>query len=389
MALGIEGTSTAVSPAPARLSPEAPAAAGSRLACLDALRGWDMFWIIGADRVIRALGSGSDNSFLLALREQFEHVEWEGCRFYDLIFPLFLFMIGVSIPYSYSKRLAAGESKRTLYRHILVRAAIMVFFGMMITGNLLSLNYARLDISYSVLQVLAIGYVVASILYLNLAVRTQIVTTAGMLIAFWALMTFVPVPGHQPGVYAPGATFGDWLNAQILGNWQVKYPNSWILNTLTYGSTAMLGVFAGLLLRASKQHRQKLLWLTALGAGCLLAGYLWSFQFPIIKRRWTSSYVLYAGGWSYLLLALFYWIIDVKGYRRWTFPFVVIGMNSIAAYMGWGLFSSAFRRAAEVFTNGLKQYVPGWHDVITWAVAMSFFWLVLYWMYRKRTFLRI
>jgi predicted acyltransferase len=372
--------------APARTVTPAPS---TRLVSLDALRGWDMFWIIGADRVIRSLGENSASPVLLFLREQFEHVEWEGFHFYDFIFPLFLFLIGVSIPYSFARRLAGGERKGSLYRHILLRAAIMVFFGMMITGNLLQYRWDTLDISYSVLQVLAIGYVVASLMYLNLALRTQIAATAGMLVLFWALMTFAPAPGHVIGVYRPGATFGDWLNDALLGNWQINYPNSWILNTLTYGATAMLGVFAGRLLRSAKPAARKLLILVALGAVCLAAGYLWSYQFPIIKRRWTSSYVLAAGGWSYLLLALFYWVVDMKGYRRWTFPFVVIGMNSIAAYMGWGLFSGAFRRAAEVFTNGLKPYVGGWHDPITWTLAMLMFWLVLYFMYRQRIFLRI
>lgn len=368
---------------------ERTTAPGTRLVSLDALRGWDMFWIIGADRVIRALAEKSDNPVLLFLNTQFQHVDWEGCHFYDLIFPLFLFLIGVSIPYSFAKRLQSGRSKRALYRHIAVRAAVLTFFGMMITGNLLSYNWARLDISYSVLMVLALGYTVASVLYLNLHPRAQVAATAAMLAAFWALMTFAPAPGHVIGVYAPGRTFGDWLNDAILGKWQIKYPNAWILNTLTYGATAMLGVFAGQLLRSQHTARRKLLWLAGLGAACLLAGWLWSLQFPIIKRRWTSSYALWAGGWSYLLLALFYWIVDVRGYRRWTSPFVVIGMNSIAAYMGWGLFSAAFRRAAEVLTNGLRQYLPAWHNTITAAVAMALFWLVLYWMYRKRTFLKL
>ncbi|HWQ53854.1 MAG TPA: DUF5009 domain-containing protein [Bryobacteraceae bacterium] len=368
----------------------APATAASgRLVALDALRGWDMFWIIGADRVIRAVAKNSDSQFLASLGTQFEHVEWEGLRFYDLIFPLFLFMIGVSIPFAFARRLGGGESKKALYKHIFARAAVMVFFGMLITGNLLRYSYSNLDISYSVLQVLALGYVVASVLYMNLALRPQILVTAGMLVLFWALMTFIPVPGHVVGVYAPGANFGDWLNHLILGNWQVKYPNSWILNTLTYGATAMMGVFAGTLLRSSLDTRKRLLWLGALGAGCLIAGYLWSLQFPIIKRRWTSSYVLVAAGWSYWLLAAFYWVVDVKGYRKWTFPFVVVGMNSIGAYMGWGLFSGAFRRAAEVFTNGLRPYVGGWYDAATWALAAGMFWLVLYYMYRNRTFLRI
>jgi len=361
----------------------------SRLLSLDALRGWDMFWIIGLDRLIRSVAKQTDSSALAAVSAQFQHVEWEGLRFYDLIFPLFLFMIGVSIPYAFARRLASGEARRGIYGHLLRRAAVLVLFGMMITGNILEYNWARLDVSYSVLQVLAIGYVVAAVLYLNLGLRAQVWATAGMLVMFWALMTFLPAPGHVIGVYTPGTTFGDWLNDQFLGNWQVKYPNSWILNTLTYGSTAMLGVFAAAILRSGKEARQKLLWLLGLGVACLALGYLWSLQFPVIKKRWTSSYVLVAGGWSYLLLGAFYWVVDLKGWRRWTLPFVVVGMNSIAAYMGWGLFNGAFRRAAEVFTNGLKQYVGGWHEPITWLVAVAMFWCVLYHLYRRKIFIRL
>jgi predicted acyltransferase len=381
--------SAAAAPRQAQASVAKAPAPSQRLVSLDALRGWDMFWIIGADKVIYALAENSHNRSLLFLNSQFQHVDWEGFHFYDFIFPLFLFMIGVSIPYSFAKRLASGESKSSLYRHIVTRAVIMVFFGMMITGNLLRYNWLKLDISYSVLLVLAIGYAVASVLHLNLKLRTQVITTVGMLAGFWALMTFGPAPGHVSGVYTQDTTFGDWLNALMLENWQVKYRNAWILCTLTYGSTAMLGVFAAYILRSSREARKKILWLLILGAGCLLAGWLWSYQFPIIKRRWTSSYVLVSGGLSYLLLALFYWIVDVKGWRKWAFPFVVIGMNSIAAYMGWGLFRGAFMRAAEVFTNGLRQYIPAWHNTITCILAAVMFWFVLYWMYRKRTFLRI
>jgi predicted acyltransferase len=151
----------------------------------------------------------------------------------------------------------------------------------------------------------------------------------------------------------------------------------------------MLGVFAGQLLRSPRTARQKLLGLVGLGIGCLVAGYVWSFWFPIIKERWTSTYVLWAGGWSYLLLALFYGIIDVGGYRRWAFPFMVIGMNAIVAYMAWGLFRAAFRLMAEVFVAGLKPYVGPWYDAIAWLGAMIVVWLVLYAMYRNRTFVRV
>ena len=369
----------------------------TRLASLDALRGFDMFWIIGADWVIYYLTGGNPygphqethNRFLLFLRTQFLHVPWAGFHFYDLIFPLFLFMIGVSMPYSFSKRLQRGDSQRKIYAHVFTRVAILIFLGMMINGNILSYDPSKFQATYSVLQVLALGYLVASIILLNMNVRWQIGTTVGLLILYWALMTFVPVPGHVVGVYKPGANFGDWLNHLILGRFQGRWRGGWILQIMTNGSTAMLGVFAGQLLRTTKSAREKLLWLTWLGVGCLVAGRVWGIWFPIIKNRWTSTYVLYAGGWSYLLLALFYFVIDVRGHRKWAFPFTVIGMNAIVAYMAWGLFGPAFRLMAEVFVGGLKQYVGGGYDAIAWFGALIIIWLMLWWLYRTRTFVKV
>jgi predicted acyltransferase len=368
-----------------------------RLTSLDALRGFDMFWIMGADWVIYYLSGGNPygphqeprNRFLLFLRTQFLHVHWAGFHFYDLIFPLFLFMIGVSIPYSFSKRLQRGDSKRKIYAHVITRFAIMIFLGMIYNGNLLSYDVPKFQITYSVLQVLALGYLVASIILLNMNLRWQVATTVGLLVVYWALMNYVPVPGHVIGVYKPGANFGDWLNNLILGRLQGHWRFGWILETLTDGASAMLGVFAGQLLRSQKSARQKLVWLAGLGIGCLAAGLAWGIWFPIIKARWTSTYALYAGGWSYLLLALFYLVIDIWGYRKWAFPFIVIGMNAIVAYMVWGLFSPAFRVMAEAFIGGLQRYVGGCYEALTYVGAMIICWLILYWLYRQRTFVRI
>jgi predicted acyltransferase len=360
-----------------------------RLASLDGLRGFDMFWIIGADQVIRAVAANTHSRILASLADQFEHVPWAGFHFYDLIFPLFLFMIGASIPFSFGKRLQRGDSKRQLYAHVFTRVAILVFMGMMVNGRILTYDPSQLEATYSVLQVLALGYLVASLIVLNMNLRWQIATTAAMLIVYWALMDFVPVPGHMLGVYKPGANFGDWLNDLILGRFQGIWRFGWILQILTNGCTAMLGVFAGLLLRSAKSARQKLLWLMWLGLGCLAAGLVWSTWFPIIKDRWTSTFVLFAGGWSYLLLALFYFIIDFCGYRKWAFPFTVIGMNAIVAYMTANLFGHAFRLMAEVFVGGLKQYVGGWYPALASLGELFAIWLVLYWLYRNRTFIKV
>jgi predicted acyltransferase len=360
-----------------------------RLASLDALRGFDMFWILGADQVIRALSANSHSRILAGLADQFEHVPWAGFHFYDLIFPLFLFMIGVSIPYSFRKRQQRGDSQGRIYAHVLTRVAILIFMGMMVNGRLLSYDPSQLEATYSVLQVLALGYLVASFIVLNMNLQWQIAATATMLVLYWALMTFVPVPGHVVGVYKPGANFGDWLNDLILGRYQGIWRFGWILQIMTNGSTAMLGVFAALLLRSAKSGRHKLVWLTCLGVGCLAGGWIWGIWFPIIKDRWTSTFVLYAGGWSYLLLALFYWVIDLRGQRQWAFPFTVIGMNSIAAYMTANLFGRPFRLTAEVFVGGLKQYVGGWYEAIAALGGLLTIWLFLYWLYRNRTFLKI
>ena len=367
-----------------------PAPVATRLVSLDALRGFDMFWIAGASTIYAAFTKGTQNEWLKAFQVQLKHVEWEGFHFIDLIFPLFLFMIGVAIPYSLGKRLARGDSKPRIYGHLVLRLAILVFFGMMINGNLLSFKPSEFAITYSVLQMLALGYFVAAILYLNLNLPLQVLATAGLLVGYWALQTFMPVPGHGPGVYEPGALFGDWLNNQIFRGWDApRWQFGWILGILTHASTAMLGVFAGQLLRSKQGNAWKVIALVGLGIACLVAGWFWSYSFPCVKNRWTSTYALWAGGWSYLLLASFYLVIDVWQWRRWAFPFVVIGANSIFVYMSWNLCSAAYRAVSEKFLGGLKQYTGTWYDGIAATGAFLVMWTLLWYMYRNKTFVRV
>lgn len=382
-----------------------------RLMSIDALRGFDMFWIIGATGVLRAILKETEHPGLIALRDQFTHVEWEGFAFYDLIFPLFLFLIGASLPFSFAKRLARGESRLALYRQIVSRALILTLLGMTVNGNLLTYDPAKFQITYSVLQVLALGYLVASVIYLNFGPRWRIVITVGMLLGYWLLQAFVPVPGHQVGVFQPQANLGDHLNDWILGDWQGRWRNGWILATLGYGSTAMLGVFAGTLLRSERSEKFKVLALLGLGVACLLLGLLWSgwpaawyphitlfgqnwtdwpIWFPIIKVRWTSSYVLFAGGYSYLLLGLFYLVIDVWRIRRWAYFFVVIGANSIFAYLCWQLGRKAFLQISEVLLGGLKIHLsPEIYEPLYLAGGTATLWILLWYLYRNRTFIKV
>ena len=196
---------TASGGAPVRVE-QASNAAPQRVVSVDALRGFDMFWIIGGAAVVQALAKASGNPILAWLSTQMNHVEWEGFHFIDLIFPLFLFLIGVAIPYSLGKRLARGDNARMIYGHILLRVVVLVGLGMMVNGSLLSYKPAEFELSYSVLQMLALGYLVAAVLFLNLRLTGQIVATLLMLVGYWALLAFVSGPGHQIGkVAAPAA----------------------------------------------------------------------------------------------------------------------------------------------------------------------------------------
>jgi predicted acyltransferase len=413
--------------------PAKTSATSSRVVSIDALRGFDMFWIIGGAAIIQIVADTKKHPWMGSLSEQLNrfamylspnwekvdfpawlsgqmsHVPWAGFHFIDLIFPLFLFLIGAAIPFSLGKRLARGDKPLRIYGHIVLRTVILVVLGMMVNGSLLTYDPAKFELSYSVLQMLALGYLVASILFLNLRIPGQILVTLLMLAGYWALLAFVPVPGHQIGQFAEGCNVGDWVTEHLVGKWRGKQIG-WIVGILGHASTAMLGVFAGQLLRSGLSGARKVVWLVVCGLASLALGLFWSgwvaqqwpqltlfgtnwtewpVWFPIIKNRWTSSYVLYAGGWSFLLLAAFYLVIDVWQWRRWAFPFVVIGANSIFAYMCWTLGSGVFHQAAKIFLGGLERFMtPGWYALITSAGATLVLWLLLWYLYRNKTYIR-
>ena len=362
---------------------------------LDALRGFDMFCILGGEQIITALAKGApEGSWLHALRQQLVHAEWAGFRFYDLIFPLFLFLIGVAVPLSIDKRLARGDSRARILQHAMIRFALMVFFGWWVHGNFLSWDISKMQLSYSVLMMLGFGYLIAVTLVLFTSIRTQILATAAILVAYWALQMFVPVPGQVPGEFTQGAILSDWLYDHSVGlldaPWKSQYGRGFELSLWTHGATAMLGVFAARILKATWSNPEKMKWLIGLGLGCLVVGWLWSFNLPIVKRRWTSSYVLWAGGWSYLLMAAFYWIIEVKGLRRWAGLFVVIGSNSILAYLIAGVFMKPLRTLAEVLFGGLRIHVGEYWSGVWLALATcGFAWLLLAYLHRRKVFLRL
>ena len=358
-----------------------------RLLSLDALRGFDMFWIIGGGSVIREIiRLWPENEYSKVLLTQFTHAKWEGFLAWDLIMPLFLFMAGAAMPFSFSKRLAIENGRKKIYLHIAKRVFILFALGLIAQGHLLDYNLSTFLFHCNTLMTIGAGYLVASIIILNMNLTWQILTTAALLLLYWGLMTLVPVPGHGAGVLTRDGNLAVYIDKLILGRFE-DVNHTLFLSTITFGCTVMLGALGGQLLRSEKNLKTKVLYLLAAGVGCLIAGLVWSVWFPIIKNLWTSSFVLFTAGLSYLLLALFYLIIDVYGFKKWAFGLVVIGMNAIAAYMATMMFD--FRKIGNIFVGGLEERLGTWNDLVQYAAAFAVVWLILFWMYRKKSFIKI
>lgn len=354
-----------------------------------------MFWLLGGQQMVRSLTEGApEDSWAGALREQFTHVAWEGFRFYDLIFPLFLFCIGVATPLSIGRRLAKGDSKGQLLGQALVRLGWMIFLGWWVNGNLLSWDPAKMTLSYSVLMMLGLGGMIAVVLVLYTGLRTQILVTAGILLGYWVVQMGIPFPGRQPGQFVEGGIFSDWLYDQTIAGlgppWSSPYGRGWLITVWTHGATAMLGVFACRLLSHARTGGEAVRWLLLGGVALLLLGWGWSFFLPIVKNRWTSSYVLWCGGLSCLLLALFHTLIVLGGWRRWATLFIILGSNSILAYMIATRFTAPFRSIATTLFGGLSLWLGEyWHDFAMTLATYGLVWMLLAYLYRQKLILRI
>jgi predicted acyltransferase len=357
-----------------------------RILSIDALRGFDMFWIIGGSSVIAGILSLTGMGFAGAITGQFEHSEWNGFTFEDLIFPLFLFIVGLSIPLSLEKRLDRGDSRIGLIRHIFVRALILYFLGMIVNAKLIpmlgGLRYT------GVLHRIAVCYLAASLIVMFWRTRGRIVWFAALLFGYWAAMALIPVPGYGAGVLTPEGSLASWFDRSYLPG-QLRhelFDNEGILSTFPAVATALLGVFASGWVASAETPMRKVAGLFAAGVVLLALGFLWNAAFPINKLLWTSSFVLFAGGWSLLLFGLFFWLIDVRGYRKWAFPFVVVGMNSIAIY--WANMMFDFGLVVTVFSNNFVKSLGTYQGLYMAAGALAVKWLFLYALWRKKIFIK-
>lgn len=372
--------------------PTAPPAPPSspRLLSIDALRGFDMFWIIGGDALFIALAKWGNWSFSQRIEDQLEHVEWEGFRFYDLIFPLFLFVVGVVLPFSLASHRQRGESTLQIYWRILRRTVLLFALGL-VYNNVLQFNFPELRIA-GVLQRIAICYGIAAFIVMHAGWRGQAVTAAVILLGYWALLAFVPAPGGVAGDYSKegnlaGYVDRHYLPGKIYDDYYKYGDNEGLLSTIPAVATALLGALAGQWLRSARSAGHKVLGLIGAGLVCLALGYSWWDVFPVIKNLWTSSFVLYAGGWSLLLLALFYGVIDGLGFRWWAFFFIVIGSNAIVIYVAPHLVN--FDYTANALFGGLTKRTGAFEPVAVALGVLAVKWLLLLYLYRKRLFLRV
>jgi predicted acyltransferase len=386
-------------PAPLEFTVPAAAPAARRVASLDALRGFTIFWILGGDALAWALKEmSSDKPGALSAAGRFvgtqlQHVDWEGFRFYDLIFPMFIFVTGVSIVFSLST-MVEREGRPAAHARVLRRSALLFVLGLLYYGGV-STNWPDIRL-LGVLQRIALCYLFASLLFLNFRPRGLIATFVTLLVGYWALMTFVPVPGIGAGQFAPGANLADWIDEQYLPGrkWNPPWDPEGMLSTLPAIATCLLGVFAGLLLKRSElTPRQKSLWLAGAGIVLVAAGFLWSLQFPIIKSIWTSSFVLVAGGFSLLLLGAFYQVIDNWGQRSWSSIFMWLGANAITLYFVYGFVD--FQQVARRFVGGDvgdfldANLTPGAANFVAVAVSLALVVAIAHFLYRRKIFLRV
>ena len=361
-----------------------------RLACIDVLRGFNMFFLVGAAEVIRRFIKGFNTEALEPLYRQLTHVEWQGFVAWDLIMPLFLFTSGLSMPFSFDKLYAKGFTKAQIYKKVFKRFFILFLLGWIVAGNLLDFNVANFRIYTNTLQSIAFGYLITALIVLNIKNATaQLASGISLVVIYWALMAFASVPGVGSGVYTVENNFAIYIDRIILGPlMSPKAQYSWVLSSLGFGATVFSGYYAGLMLKEKIDAKKKLLRLLLAGVGLIVAGLLLSIHQPIIKKLWTSSMVLYSSGLSFLLLAISFWITDMmKIDCWWTRGFRMFGLNAIAAYMIWQIFQ--LKGLSEYWTHGLKQYTGAFYPCIVALCQFGITWFIIRHLYKHKIFIKV
>lgn len=371
-----------------------------RLLSLDAFRGITIAGMI----LVNNPGTWS------AIYPPLEHAKWNGCTPTDLIFPFFLFIVGVAIPFALGKRIERGEDHKKIILQIIRRSIVLFLLGLIIhtfpfglLGESFSLSEIRIP---GVLQRIAVVYLVSAILFLKTNYKTQIYLGGILFIVYWLMMTLIPVPGIGYANLDPSTNLAAWLDNTLLKRHLWEATKVWdpegILSTLPAISTSIMGMITGWWLKSGKDKTTKTVWLFVIGCISLVVGYIWNGWFPINKNLWTSSYVLYTGGLALLFLGICYWFIDVRNSRWWIKPFQVYGLNAIAVYFlseivtrlmylitisrnGEGISLSTY-----LFNNYFLTLFDPINASLIWAIVYVLFWLGVMWIfYAKRIFIKV
>jgi len=364
----------------------ATAASSQRLVSLDALRGFTMFWIMGGRELVLALVACLHPAMYDAVETQLTHPRWRGFVAWDMIMPVFLFLVGTSMPFAMAKRLQEGGPLGPTYWRIARRVVVLWVLGMIAQGSLLRYQLDGLELFSNTLQAIAVGYLVTSLALLHCSLVAQIGLFGTLVVGYWALLALVPFGGHPAGILEQNVNLARYVDEMILGSFRRDHSYTWIVTSLGFSATVLLGAMGGHLLRSRLTARQKLGAMVGLGVVLLAAGWAWSYSMPLNRHLWTSSMILWAGGWSFLLVALFYGVIDVLGWKRWSFFFVVIGANALLAYVFDHVVD---RMLSELLVGNLARQlsVPA-GELLLSVGEVGLLWLLLWYLYRNRTFLR-
>jgi predicted acyltransferase len=361
-----------------------------RLQSLDTLRGFDMLMLMAGCGIIASLAEATGWGWLEALAVQTEHVEWEGFRFYDLIFPLFMFVSGVAIPYAIHSKIEKGVARSRLLRKILIRLVALVALGLLYNG---ATQRGFTDLRYaSVLAQIGFGYFFAALIFLySRNIRISVLWLLGILAGVTILQVFVPVPGYGAGTFEPASTINAWLDQRLIPGrlYDGAFDPEGFLCIVSAIAVTLMGAFAGYVIRSTPlSPPRKSLYILTAGAVLVIVALLLSPVYPIIKKMWTVPYVMMAGGISAMLLAAFYYVIDVRGSKSWTLFFRVYGMNSITIYVGARIIS--FYGISRFFLNWISvHFSEEWGAVFIALGVLALQEGLLYFMYKRKIFLRV
>ena len=357
-----------------------------RLHSLDALRGFDMLWISGGGYLAILISRMTGVTWL---EEQMHHAHWDGFHFEDLIFPMFMFISGVAITFAVKSKLEKNVPKKNLFWKVFKRMVMLIILGLLYNG-VFQKGFEDPRIA-SVLAQIGIGYFFASLIVIYFeSFRSRIIWVVSILVGFGIIQLLIPVPGHGAGVLTPEGSINSYIDQLFLPG-RLIYGNhdpEGILCSLSATGITLLGTIAGNILRRKKTTDwQKIGYLVATGVGLIILALLFSSFYPIIKKAWTSTFNMLAGGISFILLALFYLIIDHWKFQKWAFYFRVIGMNSIFVYLFYRIVNT--QHIAEFFIGWLAKPLGENGEIILALGSMAVVWLVLYFMYKKKIFLKV